>query len=219
MKKTLLSCVCVLLLVSAADRLVGQDAAGEESPAAVTPRNDPFAPSTKMQDIAQRPKDIETLSKRITDLETKQTNRQQQLDSTLQKLTQQLADLLLKQTNQQATDDQRFREQKDLIQGLASQMTAQRAATEDLGKRLTELSEGLSNIPVLSLKGSITDGEQPGAALLEIDGTLRLVREGDTISVQPSQQNKYLRRLVVKQITGDSALIEMIPSGQTIVVE
>lgn len=71
-------------------------------------------------------------------------------------------------------------------------------------------------VPQLSLKGFIQDGDDVAVALLEVKGSgVFLVRRGDTISIQAGGINTVLK---IKEINKLSVMVEVGTLGQVIVV-
>jgi molybdopterin converting factor small subunit len=161
---------------------------------------DPFSPSPKMQQEAQLPKVLQELSDRVQQIGT-ELEKQQKLYEAQKNLIEQLSTQFAKQ---QALYETNSTEHTQLIQQLI--------------QRLDELEQRLSDVPSIQLNGMATDGSRRGAAFLEIDGTMRLVREGDTIDLQPQAAGQHLRSLHIKQISNDAVIVEVGPSRQQVIV-
>ena len=161
---------------------------------------DPFSPSPKMQQEAQLPKVLQDLSDRVQQIGA-ELERQQKLFEAQNKLIDQLSTQVSKQQALYATNST---EQTQLIQQLV--------------QRLDDLESRLSDVPAIQLNGMATDESQRGAAFLEIDGSVRLVREGDTIHLQPQAAGQYLRSIYIKEISNDAVLVEVGPSRQQVIV-
>lgn len=135
-----------------------------------------------------------------------------------------------KQLKKQAADfktqygdlDANLKEQQDSIAQLQSAIVEQGKRQNDLlealKSRFDDLETRLTNIPPVSLQGFVTGEGQSSAAILDLGGTPRVVREGDTLNLPPGDKSSVVRTLRVQKIADGSVLLEIGPWGQTMVV-
>jgi uncharacterized protein (DUF2267 family) len=71
-----------------------------------------------------------------------------------------------------------------------------------------------AELPMVQLKGRIIGGQQPGAALLEIDKRSYLLRQGSEIDIAGPHATANTIRVV--EVTGDAVRVEIMPSGLTL---
>lgn len=89
-------------------------------------------------------------------------------------------------------------------------------AAQQKGEHAFSAMQSAQNMPLIQLKGLIEGADKPPIALLDIQGFgIYLIHAGDAISLQSQKQNMVLR---IKNITGNSVLVDTGTPGQIVVV-
>lgn len=167
-------------------------------------------------------KDIASLANEIGGV--KQANK-----SLGEKLDLQSAEINTQFKAQAAGFDKRLAElnshlekQQQLLDNLQKTMITQAARqneiVEALRTQFDDLETRLTNIPPVSLQGFVTGEDQRGAAILDLGGSKRVVREGDTINLQPQGSDSVVRTIHVQKIADGTVLLEIGPWDQTLLV-
>jgi hypothetical protein len=70
------------------------------------------------------------------------------------------------------------------------------------------------DLPTIELKGRVLGGQQPGTAILEVDKMLRVVREGDELSLGGVRPGGVTVRVV--EVSQQQVRLEIKPSGRNL---
>lgn len=168
-------------------------------------------------------KDVASLGKSLDSVKQANTALSEKLDLQSTELNKQLKaraadfDKRLGDLNTHLEKQQQLLD--DLQKTLVNQAAQQNKIVEALATRFDDLETRLTNIPPVSLQGFITGEDQPGAAILDLGGSQRVVREGDTVNLQPQDKNSVVRTIHVKRIADGSVLLEIGPWNQTLLVQ
>lgn len=197
------------------------------------------------KDVASLAKEIDGVNQANTalseklDVQSKDLNKQ--ITTEAAKLEKRISDeakrvqaadaALSEKFDQQASSfDKRFAElnahlekQQQLLDNLqktmVTQAVQQNEIVEALKTQFDDLETRLTNVPPVSLQGFVTGDDQRGAAILDLGGSKRVVREGDTIHLQPQGNDSVIRTIHVKKIADGTVLLEIGPWDQTLLVQ
>lgn len=168
-------------------------------------------------------KDVASLAKGIDGVKQANTALRETIDSQVAEINKQLETRDAALNKRISNLDSEIAEQKELmaqIQKLiGEQGERQSELIHALKTRFDDLETRLTDIPPISVQGFVTGENQAGAAILDLGGSLRVVREEDSIQLQPQDGDSVIRTIRVKEIADGSVLLEIGPWGQTLRVQ
>lgn len=188
-----------MLLVLIASVLCAGVAPAQDTPAPTTPSADPTTPSDEFREIANLLREADRVKKVLSDNE---------------RLQKQVSELLLQ--NKQLTDAVEAAQADNAKLAIAVKDVLKK--NDELTEQKEKLESTLGDVSQVKLQGLLLSVEGSSKALLDIAGTLRVVGEGDRLSVAVGADRHVGQTILIKEITEKGVHLEMGNPARTVII-